>query len=214
MVKGIGIFIFLMAALGFEVLDATASGFGFYGSSSSGSSLWDNNAAKDQEDEEFNADSSEFGLVFDSNTSRNNLFNYRLNLGYLRSTYAHENSDLNYKIRLGGFAINNTFGFGILRTAPVRVWFGPQIGFSWQSGSDNQKMVADLSQYAASIAPVLGMNVNIGKSSFLTVEGGYRFARSWGDTTRKESFNADTYNYYITERAPFMSLALLFRFGE
>lgn len=205
----------LVAVLGFGLSDAMAVGLGVYGGLSSGNSDWTTDDNYGSYDFKMDSGHTEAGLVLDTAVAKDRLFNYRLNLGYLKSTYKDDSGD---KLELDGFAMTHSFGFGVLRTENVRLWLGPQLRFSYvtgspKGGSDNY------SQFGVGIAPVLGININLGPVVTLAVDGGYRFSSYFGtyDYTNYSYSGysySDTGSYTVSEQTPFVNVSLIFRMGD
>ncbi len=132
------------------------------------------------------------GLTLDSNVAANRVFNYRLDLYYGAGDHDGVTSDM--------FGMNHTFGFGVVRTRPVRVWLGPQIGMYYESGDD---IWDSWDAYGFNIGPAIGINFNMGPVVSLALTGYARFGAyyydsDWGDESD-------------SERIMGMNLALYFR---
>ncbi len=69
------------------------------------------------------------GLVLDTNLANNRIFNYRLKLGGEALNVDRERS-----IDMSRLHMQHIFGFGIVRTKVVRLWLGPSIGGSYSWG--------------------------------------------------------------------------------
>jgi hypothetical protein len=105
------------------------------------------------------------GLVLDTCVAKNDLFNYRLGLGYQRDLK-------NYDLPTHKFSMNNYFGFGIVRTSAVRWWVGPEIGFRYYYiGNDH----GSKSEVGGNAGLVTGLNFNIGDVFTIGIDGGFRY---------------------------------------
>jgi len=86
------------------------------------------------------------GIILDTCAAKNEIFNYRLNVGIERynidplkntNLFDHfKNNNVTNSISLKNVKIQrlgiiNTFGFGILKRENFRLWIGPQLGFRY-----------------------------------------------------------------------------------
>ena len=105
------------------------------------------------------------GLVLDSCLAKNQLFNYRLQLGYQK--------DLKYPdYPTHKISMNNYFGFGIVRMKYFRWWLGPQLGLRYYildsgNGTDNEA--------GGNVGLVMGFNFNIGQVFTIGLDFGFRY---------------------------------------
>jgi hypothetical protein len=105
------------------------------------------------------------GLLLDTCVARNDLFNYRLGLGYQRDLK-------NYDLPTHKISMNNYLGFGIVRTAAVRWWAGPEIGARYYIiGNDR----GTKNEVGGNIGLVTGLNFNVGDVFTVGIEGGFRY---------------------------------------
>lgn len=148
-----------------------ATGLGLYFPFTYGSANFD----------DFEVDERHFGIGFimDGNVAKDNIFNYRLNIGleyFEHAIYQGEyNSVLDYweyfdyEGEQWRLAVDNTFGIGFLRSRYVRWWMGPQIRLGFIFG--------DRSGFTLGGGiTALGLNFNLGPVFSLSLEGGYRLA--------------------------------------
>lgn len=141
-----------------------------------------------------------FGFVLDTKVAENALFNYRLNISTAFGTASfdelsvngftnndpEEIKDLKEVWDLGyiRLSIDNTFGFGIVRSKLLRLWAGPQVRLGYTYGNTTQDITVNgvsnskIHKYTGLIgfAPVIGANFNFGKTVTLTAETGYRYS--------------------------------------
>lgn len=186
-----------------------AVGLGVYGGLSSGNSDW---TAEDDYgrtwDCERDSGHTEAGLVLDTTVAKDRLFNYRLNLGYQKLGFEKGNS----KLEMEGFVMRHVFGFGVLRNKDVRLWLGPQLSFSWSSGGYEGVSNFDVNLFGVGIAPVIGVNFNLGPVVTLALDGGYWFTKYFG-TGESTSTYYDR-DYSVSEQTPFVNFSLIFRIGD
>ena len=166
-------------------ISSQGAGFGFF--------LGGARSSQDWEDESYSYTTVLGGFTLDSNVAADRVFNYRLELFY-------GSGDHDFQSSSDMVGMNHTFGFGVVRTRPVRVWLGPQIGLYYESGGDNR---FSWDTYGFNIGPAVGVNFNMGPVVSLALTGyarfgGYYYDDDWGD-------NSDT------ERIMGMNLALYFR---
>ncbi|MBN2385321.1 hypothetical protein JXQ70_20800 [bacterium] len=84
-----------------------------------------------------------FGFVFEANVIKNRVTSYRFNLGLEHVSF----DDDEYNIT--SFAIDNTLGIGLYKTAATRIWIGPELKMLWGDG-----------EFWYSICPVVGINLS------------------------------------------------------
>ena len=109
--------------------------------------------------------------MLDTTIAEDRLFNYRLQLALVDSSY--DNLDLD------GIAVTNTFGFGVVRTSVIRVWVGPQLAFKVLEGKGNSDAVL----VGLELGPAVGINIHIASSMSIVAELGYRFGSSYIEST-------------------------------
>jgi len=92
------------------------------------------------------------GIILDTCAAKNEIFNYRLNVGIERynidpykktKPYDHimkndiDNLITLKNVKIQRLGIINTFGFGILKRKNFRLWIGPQLGLRYFWGSSH-----------------------------------------------------------------------------
>ncbi len=166
----------------FVATNAHASGFGGYVGYAHTTGTVEQEAGGPDLDHENNL--VDFGFVFDTNLARDRTFNYRLNLGLQigEREYSVSGSPAKLKEKTAGFSVNNSFGFGIVRTETMRVWLGPSIrigldGCTNCSGYDSLFV-------SAGAGGNVGVNFNIGERLTISPSFGYQYmygANVWDD---------------------------------
>ena len=125
--------VFLSLLLMLATTPTLASGFGAFVEGISGSGDveidWDNSGNQPPFDNDFSG--GHFGFILDTNLARDSVFNYRLNVG-LGALDAED--DFGTALELGGVTVDNTFGFGVVRSKSFRLWIGPQIRIGVYTG--------------------------------------------------------------------------------
>ena len=212
--------LFIVLAGNCTLNDASAAGFGFYGSFGGGTANWSPDSGQD-----FKKDTSHFsvGLAMDTAPARDKLFNYQLNIGYDRSL--HNNSNAWGNAELDGFVISNSFGFGTLLTPTTRLWFGPEVRLEWAEGSANNtaKNISGykLHMFSVGVGPVIGLNFNIGDRHTFAIKTGYLLINCFSEGEGFYSPETDAFtsystnnNYDVTEKLFYVTLEFLFRTSD
>lgn len=179
-----------------------ATGFGFYGSTGSGSGDWsfDNNLDVDVDTAHTGA-----GFVLDTAVAQDKLFNYQLNLGYDKFKIDSSGTEL---VDLSGLMISNAFGFGIVRAPGFRMWIGPEIRVAWPSGSSSG---LDYDLFGLGFGPALGFNFNLPGSMTIALKAGYQTINYAG----KADGPATWYDVDIEEKMAYLNIGFMFRsFGD
>lgn len=113
------------------------------------------------------SDIAGFGVVFDTNLAQDRLFNYRLNASIQFVDQEVEQQGVGNSVEGTSLALDQTFGFGIVRTPEFRLFVGPSIHLG-VGGMDDEIDVGgfeddyDQTTFTAGIGPELGMNFNLG----------------------------------------------------
>jgi len=149
------------------------------------------------------------GFVLDTRVARRGVFNYRLHLGFESAQYGELDN------KYSRFALDNTFGFGIVQSSVVRLWFGPQIRLVYQSYSESGSTYdASINAFGIGLAPVLGFNFNLGNVVSICPEIGFRFMFLGGTQEYDGYYGYADEIFDSTERYVFVNLALIFRIGD
>jgi hypothetical protein len=185
--------------------DAHAIGLGFYGRYGAGSETW----KFDEYSGSYSKDTPRygFGFLFDTTVARNSLFNYQFNLGY----HQEEVKPFSPQLKLTGISMTHDFGFGVVRSREVRFWLGPELKFSYGSGS---RSVWDYYKLDFGIGPVLGVNLHLGPVVTLSLKGGYLFDLGVGYAECKGSSCGPDSNFNSNGGEPFINFAIIFRIND
>ena len=163
------------------------------------------------------------GLMFDSNLGKDKLFNYRLGLEWMDRTVDTVSYDGGSARSCTGdssdlfrFQMIHTFGFGVLRTEMFRLWIGPRINLGWNYRNDEGTYGKQSEfNYEIGIAPVVGLNVNIGRWFAVAADLDYRFAGVGGAYVYSPNTGSDRTNTYSgSDNGATMRLYAIFKFGE
>jgi hypothetical protein len=104
------------------------------------------------------------GFLLDLAVARRALFNYRVSMGMesVQDVLPGVTSPVVVTYHFSGFRLKlmNSFGFGVFRRAPVRLWLGPQLGFSFLNEWDADKN--GITSFGPLPGLGAGMNVNMG----------------------------------------------------
>jgi hypothetical protein len=183
--------------------EVMAYGLGVYGSYGYGWADWKSDSSTSGRLEK-DAGHYGIGILFDTAVAKDELFNYRLNLGYEKLKARPGEGTLSYD--LDGVIIDNDFGFGLIRTKSVRVWVGPELRLQYWRGYTTGSNYHDTNIFGVGIGPVIGLNYHFGPLVSLGLKGGYLY-NYFGGT------GPDT-DFYVKENLIFINAAIIFRFGE
>lgn len=114
------------------------------------------------------SDTVGFGVVFDSNLAQDRLFNYRLNLSLELVDQDVSQAGLHNQVQGTNVALDQTFGFGFLRTDRFRVFMGPSIHLGVgeiddEIDVDGFEFDYEETSVTAGIGPELGINYHVGR---------------------------------------------------
>ncbi len=217
----------LIMITGFSVSNASAAGFGMYGALGSGSADWHIDGWPDLEAQppgslgypasDFKTDPEHAGggLVFDTAVAKDKLFNYQLNLGY--DAFRNKDRTDGFTLsNLRGLVVSNAFGLGIVRTSWFRMWLGPEIRLTWQTGEITvpalQMGRRNCDLIGAGIGPVLGLNLNFTGNVTIAVKAGYQWMSYYG---QMETTTFDGYaDVDVHERLAYVNIGFLFRSSD
>jgi hypothetical protein len=151
------------------------------------------------------------GLVFDTNLSKDRIFNYRLELG--RGTYTWQDFPAGMETELNQTVMTHDFGFGILRNKAVRLWLGPEIRIS-RINDEVDGVEYDMIGFGVGLA--IGLNINLRgpitiglKASLMdqVMNGDFTYDDPITGLTTTDDISTDDYLTLVTA-------AFIFRFGE
>jgi hypothetical protein len=196
-----------------------AFGLGLYGTASKGSTDWVyTNPDTNVESPKMESDVSKVGLGFtlDSALAFDQLFNYRLHVGYSKIKIGRE--EPLFDIKGNEYHLYNSFGFGVFRSEVVRLWLGPQLGFGFINAKyDTNNMDTNkFFTFYYSYGIIAGINFNIGDISTLAVDGGYRFNRHTGKSSIVYKGSSTEYDRDVTGKGKeaFIDISFMFRMGD
>lgn len=128
-----------------------------------------------------------FGIMMDTNLSTPMFFNYRLSMGYNSMDLPSGNDG--WRV-----SMDHEFGFGMLQTEGLRVWFGPQLHLSygrWEVARFNDAggyeeyasyldeyygdTTDDVKVFGVGVGAVLGANLNLPSVGSFCSELGVRY---------------------------------------
>lgn len=171
-------------------IPAHAIGIGLYGSFAGGNTFYGRFSSGVYSGEyELNAPTKRIttshvsgggGFILDTNCSKNELFNYRLMVGFEKLF-----SQRYYVKQMTRINIFHTFGFGVFRVESFRLWLGPQLSLHYLYGVNNYPIKElfvknisgtklEISKVGAGLGITIGMNFNLDPLITLSCEGGAR----------------------------------------
>lgn len=120
------------------------------------------------EDQDFDKDLIGLGLMFDTNVAKDKLFNYRIGFGWQHTLRDGDSGDIDGN----GFALSQSFGFGVLRRPNYRVWLGPVVRINFDAYDEDG---ADLYSVNVGAGPQLGLNYHLNDKISLTGSFAYQY---------------------------------------
>lgn len=115
------------------------------------------------------------GVVYSTNPQGPDLFNYRLDLGYVH-TWQKVRKRFNYD--WNGFSLNNAFGFRVFQNNSTRVWVGPAIGLGLDvlhQSDDSQFKANSIKTFTIGGGPQIGVNLAASESLTVAFTAGYQY---------------------------------------
>lgn len=149
------------------------------------------------------------GLILDTTVAKNRLFNYRLNIGCEAVDY---DIDGGGTFETEGCFMAHDFGFGIIRKKNLRLWVGPELRLSYSEGELENVSTTELHMATIGIGPVVGLNLNFGKTVTLALKVGALSMGGGGYVEDKVSGQ----DWEISEEGSyaFANVGIIFRLGD
>ena len=141
------------------------------------------------------------GLQLQSTPETDEVFNYRLQLGYERISYDIPGAS---KAKNDRFDMIHTFALGFVRTETVRLWLAPQIGLYYEQPAESG---GDFHRIGGNIGPALGLDIHLGSAVTLAISAFGRYGIFSDSSGNTELSNAKKDG---TEWEAGANLALLF----
>lgn len=131
------------------------------------------------------------GILFDTAVAEDELFNYRVNLGFeiWKRDFA-----LNEDTGRSHITLYNSFGFGIFRRQWMRLWLGPQLGLQYLKQSATGSSYRH-EGFGMTLGAMAGLNFNLGRDFSIGLDGGGRYRFSYMGSDRREAY--DFFHYGI-----------------
>lgn len=109
-----------------------------------------------------------FGVAFDSNLAQDRLFNYRVVAGLDFVDQEIHQAGIENQVQGTSFFLDQTLGFGFIRTPAVRVYLGPSLHLGVGEIDDHIDVDGfradyDETSFTAAIGPELGVNFHVGR---------------------------------------------------
>ena len=155
-----------LAILGNAAETARAGGFGGYVEGEYATSKIDDHGI----DRGFEAGMGGLGILYDGVTAADKLLSYRFSFGY---RVGDRDFDEGGSKTINGFALDQTLGFGVLRSSRYRAWGGPslRLNFDWYESSGD----VDIVDVSIGIGPRLGINLHLNEQISLTTSIAYHY---------------------------------------
>lgn len=192
----------------FFLADAMAIGIGFNVSGGGGSTEWEVEEGS-WPDEDVDVTRGGLGFILDTAVAKNRLFNYRLNIGSEAVDY---DIDGGGTFETKGLFMAHDFGFGIIRKKKLRLWAGPELRLSYSEGELENNSNTELHMATFGIGPVVGLNLNFGKTVSLALKVGALAMGGGGYVEDKVSGQ----EWDISEDGSyaFANVGIIFRLGD
>ncbi len=140
-----------------------------------------------------------YGIMYDTNVGRDDIFNYRLNI----EKAVFDTDDDSYE----ALVMVNDFAFALVRNEHVRLWFGPEVTIALINDKGSTT-AADLFGFGMGLAA--GANLHMGKNFSLALKAAYvsqtLSGRMTVSGTRHDVTTYDDYSY--------VGISLMYRFDE
>jgi hypothetical protein len=152
---------------------------------------------------DIDARSGAVGFVLDTAPTNESVFNYRLNVGVARQDIE---DNFGSTLELTGLAIENVFGFALVREPGLRWWVGPLVDVGFYGGESDDGSIKDVGVFELGIGAATGMNFRAGRNVIIAPSIGFRLTGADGNgkiAGVKEDFSAG----FTTG---FVNLAVLF----
>jgi len=156
---------------------------------------------------EYDTERSGFGFLLDTTVARDTVFNYQLTIGFEEMIQTSRGYDYyshhdDYELKLDGFYVGHTFGFGVVRTPFLRLWLGPEIRMSHY---EIEQQYDEDHIFGFGIGPVMGMNMHLGPVVSLSLKGGLMMT---------EYTDYDCGDFLDEESYVFINGAIIFRVAD
>lgn len=126
------------------------------------------------------ADHYELGVAVDTNLAADRLFNYRISANAQFVDQKINQTTAKKTIQGSGFALNQIFGLGLVRTPRVRLFVGPTIhlGIAGFDDHDDDRIGGSNDDFeetliTAGLGPAIGLNYNVGRHLTISLVGHY-----------------------------------------
>ncbi|HEB90362.1 MAG TPA: hypothetical protein ENI85_12395 [Deltaproteobacteria bacterium] len=166
------------------------------------------------------ADHFEFGISFDTNLARDRLFNYRINANVQIVDQKLNQGPTKVDIQGAGFAINQLFGFGIVRRPGMRLFIGPTLHLGYANFDDDDRVGPFLVDYEEDLVtfglgPEVGINFHPARHLTISITGFYRYGLQVQGFDSPFSFvdpHGDNQYFVGSEHRVGLTTAIFFRF--
>jgi hypothetical protein len=196
----------VVLATGFFPSEAVAMGFGVYGMSGMGDADWE----EDSSGLEISMDLDRYGagVVLEFGNTARDFLNYRVGLGYERTSHDISGVDL---VKTDAVVMTHDFGIALIRRGGIKVWAGPELSLSYSKGSLESVSSFDIEMLGVGVGPVVGLDLNHLDSPInINFQSGYLFTKYDVDA-ELGGLSAD---FSVEESQYFVRVSFIFRLGE
>ena len=147
------------------------------------------------------------GFVLDTAVAEDQLFGYRLNVGYTKIKINNDNAPDIDGYEFQGY---NNLCIGIFRSEYIKFWIAPQLGLGIISGKyelNNQAYFNRFVTYFASIGLAAGINMHISDLISIGLDSGYRVSKHSGSG----DYNSYSFEVKGTGKEFFANVAIILR---
>lgn len=151
------------------------------------------------------------GIVYNDQVDKKGTFKYLMNFGYEKINYIEKRSQGNTHSSKHRLKIDNTLGISVIKSGSLCLWFGPQLRLAFEGfPSVKSSFIDDGGALGIGIAPVMGVNINLGNAKSISFDFGYRNNRYAGSCKTGTGFSAKSWHSSIDEEEFFFNISYMF----
>ncbi|MDH5324932.1 MAG: hypothetical protein OEZ68_16060 [Gammaproteobacteria bacterium] len=156
---------------------------------------------------------SHFGFVIDSAVAKTTIFNYRLSIVSEDNNVVDDGDGL----YMSGMALNNDFGFAVVRKRAFRMWVGPRVKLAVYDDLERVGSPNGVDTYGSvtgfGIGPVVGFNFNLPRVATFSITTGFLAMEYFGDYVawNPSGLTRNTNDVETNSISSFINISVLFR---